>query len=387
MARTTNKLSATAVSKFNGRGRHGDGGGLWLNVTAGSNKTWVFRWTPRGGKPSEMGLGSYPAVSLAKARERAVLCRKQVADGLNPRIERDKLLGETFGQVADKFYEDMSGRWSNEKTRWQWQHTFNERCKKIRDRPMSQIQTSDIRTVLDPIWMKTPETAYRVRMRLEAVIDYATAHKIRGGENPARWKGHLSILMPARVKTVRHHPAMPYDELPNFISRLQNVEALSGRALEFLILTAGRTNEILKAEWREINFDDALWIVPKERMKARSEHVVPLSNRAMGILSSLYESRLARFIFPGQKPGKPLSQMSMEMLLRRMKIERATVHGFRSSFRDWCGDRTDYPREVAEAALAHKVGNDVEQAYRRSNALDKRRELMQAWSDFCASKC
>ncbi|MCC2654631.1 MAG: integrase, partial [Microvirga sp.] len=242
----------------------------------------------------------------------------------------------------------------------------------------------DVLRVLRPIWLTKSETASRLRGRIERVLDFAKARGMRTGENPARWRGHLDAVLPRRQKLTRgHHKAMPFDEVPAFVSRLRDAQGVAPRALEFLILTAGRTGEVLGAAWDEIDIEAGIWTVPAVRMKAGREHRVPLTQRALAILAELHEARTGEHVFPGLKRGKPLSSMAMEAVLRRMKID-ATVHGFRSAFRDWAGERTHFPREIAEAALAHLVGDAVERAYRRGDALEKRRELMSAWDSFCA---
>jgi integrase len=315
---------------------------------------------------------------------KSLTSNQTVAAGYNPKTERDRFTGNTFGQVADQFLDTMASRWTNEKTKYQWVYTLGDRCNPIRERPVSQVDTADILKILNPIWQEIPETAARSRSRIEEVLDFAKAKGWRDGENPARWRGHLANILPPRQKLTRgHHPAMAYSDLPAFWKRLNSMEALAARALELLILTATRTSEVLKATWDEFDLDKGLWVIPAERMKAKRDHRIPLTSEAVAILKPLFENRPSEYVFPGQKHGKPLSGMAMEMLLRRMKVKTVTVHGFRSTFRDWCGDETTFPREIAEAALAHKVGSDVEQAYRRSDALEKRRRLMEAWSDYC----
>lgn len=382
--RALNKLTAIEVKRVSGRGRHGDGGGLWLNVTSSDSKSWIFRWTPKGGTPREMGIGSYPAVSLAEARKRATIGREHVAAGRDPKAERDRDTGKTFLQAGEAYLEAMASKWTNEKTKWQWQDAVHTRSRPLHKRPVAQVDTADVLRVLKPMWLATPETAYRTRGRIEAVLDYSKAQEWREGENPARWKGHLENLLPRRDRAaVRHQPAMPYRDIPDFMTRLRTVEALAARALEMLILTATRTSEVLNAKWIEVDFENEKWVIPASRMKMKQTHEVPLSPSCLSLLKRLYEVRNSEFIFPGQKADKPLSNMSMNMMLRRMKVEGVTVHGFRSSFRDWCGDETEYPRETAEAALAHKVGNSVELAYRRGTAFEKRRQLMNDWDKYC----
>ena len=383
MARPTNKLAAIVVEKQTRPGRHSDGGGLYLNVTKSHSKSWVFIWSINHRK-REMGLGPYPAIPLAKARTRAERCREQVADGLDPIVERGRNAQKTFGECADAYFEAMKGEWGHSKTQKKWHRALNHFCEPIRPRSVTAINTEDVLQVLNPIWQTKSETASKLRGRIERVLDFAKAKGWRTGENSARWRGHLQNILPKPQKLTRGHlPAMDYRDVPAFFERLQLTGGMAARALQLLILTAARTSETLGAQWSEIDMDAGIWIVPADRMKGRIEHRVPLCAKAVDVLTSLFEVRMSDYVFPGMKPKKPLSTMAMEMLLRRMKVENATVHGFRSSFRDWCGEETHFPREIAEAALAHKVGNEVERAYRRGDALEKRRELMAAWESYC----
>jgi len=383
MRRTSKRLSAIAVEKAHGRARLADGDGLWLNVTHSDRKSWIFRWS-RHGKAHEIGLGPYPAVSLARARELALDYRRMVVEGKNPRIERQRLKGRTFGEVSETYLTEMAGRWTNDKTAWQWRHSLTDAATPIADRNVAEVDTSDVLRILKPIWQATPESASRLRMRLEAVLDFSSARGWREGDNPARWKGHLEhLLTPRGVNGRKHHAAMPFDEGPPFLADLRTVRSAAASALAFCVLTAARTGEVIGATWDEIDLDAALWTIPASRMKMKSEHRVPLSRQAAALLQPWIKARQGYLVFPGQKPGKRMSDMAMAMTLRRLGHVGYTVHGFRSSFRDWCGDRTDAPREIAEAALAHRVGNSVELAYRRGDALEKRRQLMQAWADFC----
>jgi integrase len=385
MARTLNKLSDVAVKAEKASGRHSDGGGLYLNVTRSGTKSWLFMWTPKGSKSRvEMGLGAYPAVSLAKARTRAAECRAMVADGLDPIAERDREAEPTFKKCAEQFIETMKVSWQNEKHRYQWEQTLGTPCELIHEKRVSLITVEDVVAVLRPIWVTKKETASRLRGRIEKVLNYAKVKGWRSGENPAAWRGNLENALPARKSADKgHHAAMPYVDVPNFMTELSAREAIAARALEFTILTASRSGEALGGKFSEVDFDAKNWTVPAARMKARIPHTVPLSARALAILEEMKAAATGPYIFPASDPAKPLSGMAMLMLLRRMKLAEVTVHGFRSSFRDWCGDSTTFPREVAEAALAHKVGNEVEQAYRRSSALEKRRKLMEAWASFC----
>lgn len=383
MTRTLGKLTDSYLRSDRLRsGRHSDGGGLYLNVSPGGAKSWLFMWV-RSGKRREMGMGGYPAVSLAMARARAAESRTLVAEGRDPIAERSRQAEPSFGNCADSFLASLEGSWRNDKHRSQWRMTLTTYCQQIRAKRVSEISTEDVLAVLQPIWRTKPETASRLRGRIERVLDFATARGWRAGENPARWRGHLkSILPPRGVLSRGHHAAMPYRDVPGFVSRLQKSEATAARALEFLILTAARSNEVLGAKWSEIDLGIRVWIIPAARMKAAREHRVPLCDRALGILKELRESRVSEYVFPGQKAGRPLSASAMEMLLRRLHADQFTTHGFRSAFRDWAGDQTPFPREVAEAALAHRVGDATEQAYRRADALEKRRALMDTWQAF-----
>lgn len=323
-------------------------------------------------------------MSLAKARDRAQAVREMIADDIDPIAEKQKTVIVTFEEAAQHLVKTLQSDWKNEKTRQQWVRTINHYCKPILEIPVDKIETEHIMKVLKPVWSEKEETARRLRARIERILDYASAHNWRAGENPARWKGHLKDLLPKRDKTKkRNFASMPYEEIPAFLKVLRKEKGASPLALEFTVLTAARTNETLGASWSEFDLDKGLWTIPAERMKGGVEHIVPLSSQAVKILEKARGYNSGEYVFPGAKRGRPLSNMSMNMLMRRMGIENTTVHGFRSSFRDWCGDRTDYSREVAEAALAHKIGNKVEQAYRRRSALEKRTQLMTQWSNYC----
>jgi integrase len=377
------KLTARKVETAK-QGKYSDGGNLYLIVSDTGSRKWVLRFTWRG-KAKEMGLGSAASVPLADARERAASARRSIAQGLNPIDERKRTVGiPTFGEVADEVREALSAGFRNEKHKAQWKSTLETYAAPLRPKPVDTIATDDVLAVLRPIWTAKAETASRVRGRIEKVLDAAKAKGFRDGENPARWRGHLDHLLPRPSKLSRgHHAAMPYDEVAAFIAELRTREATSAMALELCILTAARSGEILGMRWSEIDLDKKIWTVPANRMKAGREHRVPLSPRAVAILDNLAKTRTGEFVFPGHGRGKPLSNMAMEMVLRRMKIEDATVHGFRSSFRDWAGNVSNFPREITETALAHVIGDKAEQAYRRSDALEKRRKLMEAWAAYC----
>jgi len=380
------KLTARKVETAK-PGKYSDGGNLYLIVSETGARKWVLRFTWRG-RAKEMGLGSAASVPLADAREKAAGARRKIAQGLNPIDERKRDGGiPTFGEMADDVRETISAGFRNEKHKAQWKSTLDTYAAPLRAKPVDTITTDDVLAVLKPFWVTKAETASRVRGRIEKVLDAAKAKGFREGENPARWRGHLDHLLPKPSKLARgHHAAMPYEDVAGFVAELRKREAHAALALELCILTAARSGEILGMRWREIDFDKKIWTVPAERMKAGREHRVPLSLRAVAILRKLETFRAGDFVFTGQARNKPLSNMAMEMVLRRMKIEHATVHGFRSSFRDWAGNVSNFPREITETALAHVIGDKAEQAYRRSDALEKRRKLMEAWASYCEPK-
>jgi integrase len=388
VARTLQKLTDVKVKSDKLKpGRHSDGGGLYLNVSSTGTKSWLFMWVPAGGKRREMGLGAYPVVTLAKARMKAAENRLAVENGRDPIADKDKEAEPTFGDCADKFLASMESSWRNAKHRAQWKMTLEEYAETLRSKKVSHIDTEDVLTVLKPIWADKAETASRLRGRIERVLSFAKAKGWRSGENPALWRGHLDNILPARQRLTRgHHAAMPYSEVSALFLRLKTSEATAARALEFTILNAARSGETYGAKWPEFDLAAAVWTIPAARMKAGKEHRVPLSDRSLEIVKHLHEVKVSDYVFPGQKAKRPLSNMAMEMLLRRMKVDHVTVHGFRSSFRDWAGDETAFSREIAEAALAHEIGNAVERAYRRADAIEKRRKLMQAWADYLANK-
>ena len=343
-------------------------------------------WVPKGGR-HELGLGAYPAVTLAAARTKASECRQMLATGRDPLGERRREIEPTFAGCVDRFLSSMEEQWRNPKHRAQWRMTLTEYCRPIAAMKVSGIGTEQVLQVLNPIWTAKPETASRLRGRIERVLDFAKVKGWRSGENPALWRGHLKNVLPPRRKLTRgHHAAMPYAQVPALTERLRGLEAMSARALEFLILTAARSGEVLGASWDEFDLEAGLWTVPAGRMKAGKEHRVPLSKPALAIVKALHELRTSEYVFPGHVKGRPLSNMAFAKLLERMKADQYTPHGFRSAFRDWVGETTSFPREVAEAALAHRVGDEVEKAYRRSDALEKRRKLMAAWADYLAAQ-
>jgi integrase len=392
-----NALTAVTVKSAT-PGRHADGGGLQLLVKDTGARSWVYRFMLKG-KSRDIGLG--PAgpggISLADARDLATALRLKVKAGIDPLAERQlagadakaaeqaaKVAGVTFKAMAETHIAANRDSWRNAKHKQQWENTLQTYAYPvIGDLPVAEVDTPHVLKVLEPIWREVPETASRLRGRIETVLDSAKARGYRQGDNPARWRGHLAQILPARTKLSRgHHKAMPYDAIPAFVEQLQAREAVAALALEFVILTAARTGEVIAAEWSEVDMGKALWTVPAERMKAGKEHRVPLSPRAVEILEGTKQLG-GQYLFPGAQRSK-LSSMAMAMLLRRMKQD-VTVHGFRSAFRDWAAECTGYSHEVAEMALAHTIGNAVERAYRRGDLFDKRRRLMADWAGYCAS--
>jgi integrase len=376
------------------RGLYGDGGGLFLQVSPSGTKSWVFRFK-EAGKLRVMGLGPLHTVGLADARQKAHECRRLRLEGKDPieerkvgrtaaRLEAAKAI--TFKECAENYIEAKKVGWRNPKHTDQWPATLGTYVyPHFGGLPVQSIDVALVLKALEPIWTTKPETATRVRGRIESVIDWATARGYRKGDNPARWRGHLENLLANRnnVRRVAHHAALAYAEIGTFMIELRKQEGIGPRALEFAILTAARTGEVIGAKWTELNVLDWLWIVPAERMKAGKEHRVPLSQPAIAILEKMQAIRLNNYVFPGGRRGQPLSGMAMLMLLRRMGNRDVTVHGFRSTFRDWAAECTAFPAEVAEMALAHAVGDKVEAAYRRGDLFQKRRQIMEAWARFC----
>jgi integrase len=385
------RLSAKAVEKQRRSGYFGDGHGLYLQVTPTRAKSWIFRYTLNG-RAREMGLGSARTVTLAEARRKAHDARKLLDDRIDPidkrkaeheaqRLEKARAL--TFAQCAERYIEAHRAGWRNAKHAYQWTQSLGETyCAPINALPVADVDTGAVLRVLEPIWNTKAETAIRLRARIERVLDWATTRGYREVENPARWRGHLQNLLSMRKKRdrVTHHPALPYEQIGAFMEALRAQEGTAARALEFVILTAARTGEVINAKPEEFDLAKALWTVPAARMKGGREHRVPLSPRAVGIIEAQPEGE---HVFPGAKEGQPLSNMAMLMLLKRMGRGDLTVHGFRSTFRDWTAERTSYAREVCEMALAHTIGDATEAAYRRGDLFEKRRRLMGEWSRYC----
>jgi integrase len=395
MAKGIGKLSALKVTKETKPGYFGDGGGLWLQVSKAGTKSWVFRFkSPLTEKAREMGLGSINTYSLAEARSRAAEVRKIVDAGRDPISERDadrqriKLttaMAMTFDECADAYIEAHRAGWKNPKHVTQWENTLASYASPvIGSLPVASAGMSLVLRILEPIWTTKNETASRLRGRIEAVLDWATVRGYRSGENPARWKGHLDKVLPApnKVQKVKHHSALPYAQVGEFMAALRNYEGIAAKALEFTILTAARSGEVRGAEWQEIDLRAKTWTIPAERMKAGKEHRIPLSDAAVKLLQLMPRLKDVAHVFPSPQ-NTALSDMSLMAVLRRMGRKDLTVHGFRSTFRDWAGETTPFPREVIEHALAHQLRDKAEAAYQRGDLLVKRERLMQTWADYC----
>jgi integrase len=391
--RKQNLLTARTVETAKRPGRHSDGNGLYLVVRPGGSKQWMFLYR-RDGKLKEMGFGS-PAkgVTLAMARGMRDEARAIMARGVDPlesrrRAEQSAAGIPTFGTYALALVTRIEDGFSNPKHRQQWRNTLQTYCGPIWNLPLDRVETAGVLACLTPIWQAKPETASRLRGRIERVLNAAKAEGLRAGENPAMWRGHLDATLQKPAKLTRgHHGALAYAEMPVFMADLRARGALAALALELAVLTATRTSEVLNAKWTEFDLDAGLWTIPAERMKARREHRVALSKRALLIVKDLSTVRSSEYVFPGRRPGGPLSNMAMLMLLERMGRRGAvTSHGFRSTFSDWASEVSPFSSELRETALAHTIGNKAEAAYRRGDALEKRRAMMEAWAAWCEPK-
>lgn len=394
VARAINKLNVRQVAALSEPGRHADGGGLYLRITPAGGRSWVFMATS-GGKRQEIGLGAASSVTLATARRLATEMREAVATGRDPRAvlvpepHAAKPTVPTFRAFAEEYIVGVEQGWRNPIHRQQWRNSLRDHAKPVLDVPVDEVNTDHVLMVLRPIWTLKSETAKRIRGRLERILDAAKArgHRSRDSINPATWRGHLSVLLPAPSKLARgHHPALSWQDAPSFMIELRSRKALTARCLEFVILTAARSGEALGAKWNEIDFASARWVVPAARMKAGAEHVVPLSSAALNLLQNLRPEH----VDPDERmfavAGAIRSNMAMAMLLRRMGHGAITTHGFRSTFRDWAGDASSFPRELVEQALAHTIQNKAERAYRRGTAIERRRELMESWAEYLDAK-
>lgn len=390
VGRTIFKLTAGAVAKLRTPGYYGDGGNLWLQVSPAGTKSWVFRFT-LAGRAREMGLGPVLDVSLAEARDRAQECRRLVREGVDPIEQRRERMAATktaaplFATAAEAYITAHGPKWRNAKHREQWRSTLTTYAAPvIGQMPVHLVETGHVLSILRPIWTTKTETARRLRQRIEAVLDWATVAGYRTGSNPARWKGHLDVLLPdpGKVATVEHHAALPYQQIGTFVAALRQQPGTAARAVELITLTACRTSEAFNAKATEFDLDAAIWTIPGERMKAGREHRVALSKQAVRLLRTLVADDVGH-VFPGAKENQPLSNMAGLQLLKRMGLGEYTVHGLRATFKTWATEQTSYPRETVEGALAHVTRDKTEAAYLRGDALEKRRRLMQAWADHC----
>jgi integrase len=389
------QLTVKQIENIKTAGYYADGKGLYLQVSKTISKSWLFIYW-RDKKKTEVGLGSLFDVSLSEAREKALELNKQVSNGINPlkektRKKRELALAEakdmTFQECADAYIEINRHGWSNPKHAQQWTNTLSQYAYPL----LGQLSIADIDTALvtkclEPIWITKNETASRLRGRIEQVLSWATVKQYRSGDNPARWRGHLDKILPkpSKVQTTKHHPALPYEEIADFISLLRQQEGVAARCLEFTILTAARTNESIGATWDEINLDSKVWTIPAMRMKAGKEHRVALSDKSIDLLKQMKACQLSEYVFTSGK--KNLSNMAMLALLKRMNRKDITAHGFRSSFRDWAAESTSYPNELLEKCLAHTIKNESEAAYRRGDLLEKRFRVMNDWAKYCETK-
>ena len=389
------KLTARKVATIDKPGKYGDGGNLYLVVEPSGSKRWAFIYRSES-RQREMGLGGISRVSLALAREKAAEALATLGRGQDPLTLRNVGVNvPTFGTICEEHIVAQRPSWKGEASEISWRRSLERYAASLTSMTPQEITTNHVLSVLTPIWSTKPETAQKTQNRIERILDVAKVRGFRTGENPARWRGHLELILPRRLSLTRgHRPSMPYEKIPGFMSQLRAREGSTSStlALQFLILTASRESMVTQARWSEISVKDAVWTVPGARMKARFvdeqiDFVVPLSEPAIGVLQRVAQLRRSEsspdaFVFPGLRPGTALSNATMDALLRRME-QPYVPHGFRSTFRDWAGDETDFPRETAELALAHVVGDKTERAYRRRTALNKRRELMDAWGRYC----
>ncbi len=394
MAKPVNRLSVKTVSAIKSPGYYPDGQGLYLQVGPSGNKSWLYRFMLRG-RAREMGLGSVLGRTLAEARDEAAKVRRLVRDGIDPielrdaekkRMVLDVARSMSFAECAKAYIDTHKADWKNTKHAAQWTATLETYCGPVFGAlPVQAVDTALVCKVLEPMWNEKPETASRLRARVERVLDWATVRGFRAGDNPARWRGHMDKLLPALKKKnrVKHHAALPFDQVGAFMADVRKQDGFAARALEFVILTATRTSEVTGARWDEFDLNAAVWTIPAERMKAGNEHRVPLAPAAIALLNAMNAIRLNDWVFHGKRSGSPLSNMAMLELLKRMERADITVHGFRSTFKDWASERTNYPREVTEMALAHTIGDKVEAAYRRGDLFERRRTLMAEWAKHC----
>lgn len=390
-----NQLTVRKIASLKD-GVYGDGGNLWITIR-GETRAWTFRYkSPLTGKRREMGLGPARDVPLSEARSKAADARRLLLEGRDPLEEQTKRKHDatkerTFKEVAEHYIAEQTPAWKDPRSAPMWRSSLGRHVYPLMgNRPIGQVQTEDVLAVLRPIWETTTETASRLRGRIERILDYAHSHHWREGDNPARWRGHLANILPkpTAVAKVVHHPAIPYRDLPSVFAQLGRQDGSAALAVRFLCLTAARSGEVRHARWSEIDLEKQIWVVPAERMKAKREHRVPLTTGALNVLRRMEILRplpsANGLIFPGGKIGSPLSDVAISKALHRAAgTKDVTIHGLRSSFRDWAAEETDFSREVAEMALAHAIGNKVEAAYRRGDLFSKRQEMMRQWEKFC----
>jgi integrase len=388
-------LTAKLLENINKPGIYEDGDGLRLVIKSEGARSWILRYQFQGIR-RDVGLGGYPKTSLGEARKKAAEKRGLISKGIDPLEQKQreqkakqeaKAKARTFEDCALEYIETQRGGWKNAKHAAQWVSTLNTYAFPVIGKKfVGSVNTDDVLEILKPLWNTKPETASRVRSRIELVLDAAKAKRLRSGENPALWRGHLDKLLPksSKVKAVKHHPAMPWPELPAFMQDLVKADGLSARALEFTILTACRTSEVLGATWGEVDLNARVWVIPADRMKAEQEHRVPLTDTAIKVLRLLPHD--GSYLFPGMKKDRPLSNVSMLKVLERMGKDSYTVHGFRSTFRDWAAENTNAPRELCEQVLAHQIAGKAEAAYFRSDLFEKRRQLMDSWAGYATAQ-
>jgi integrase len=398
MTRSLNRLTSLKVARAKRPGMYADGGSLYLRVAPGGSKQWIFRYAASTGRMRDMSLGAVHTFSLAEARERATEARKLRADGIDPldhkRAQRAALRAAdakamTFEQCARGFIKDNEAEWTNPKHRHEWETTLRKYVfPLLGSLPVEAIDTPLVLKVVKPLWERIPTTASRVLGRIQAVLGWATVHHYRSGDNPARWQGHLEHALPAlsKVAKAEHHAALPYPQVGAFVAKLRKDSSVGARCLEFITLTAARLGEAINAEWDEIDLANRVWVVPGSRMKADREHRVPLSGAALAVLKAMQAIRQSDYVFPGTRQGRPVGENTPVRLAKQAAGSNITVHGLRSTFRDWASERTSFSREVAEMALAHAIPNAVEAAYRRGDLFEKRRRLMEAWAKFCGGR-
>jgi integrase len=393
MARTLNRLSAFKVEKAKEPGMYADGGGLYLRIAEGGSKQWIYRYVTNN-RPRDMGIGPVHVLTLAEAREKAREASKLRLEGIDPIAAKHTQRAAaavaaasamTFRQCAEGFIRDNEASWSNAKHRFEWERSLAKYVFPVLGNlPVAAIDTPLVLKVVKPLWQRVPETASRVRGRIENVLGWATVHHYRSGDNPARWNGLLEHALPA-VQKGDHHAALPYAEVPAFVAKLRQETGVPARCLELIILTGVRLDEAREATWDEVDLDNRVWTIPAARMKkGNKDHRVPLSAAAIAVLKDMHAVRISDYVFPGAYDGKAIGKNMPLRLLNNITGNGATVHGFRSSFRDWAAERTSFSREVAEMALAHAIPNAVEAAYRRGDLFEKRRRLMDAWADYCS---